>query len=272
MKLFHNTPHAPKEYWCYGALFLDTVRCCLAKSSINDQKAFEARYGSTCDISIFCFPWFCLVWYYDPTTAFPEDKTSPGFFLDIAENTGDTFSYVILPGSSFDDILTKGRIYPFVWNIVQKCAIDDDDAPIVNRSMDALSFYNSKGEELVGDNELRIINNFDDCYHDNIDVSQQNIDSLTSELDAEDTSNVQYRDSPSFGDSLLSPIPEDEVLEETVEELEEPSAPEEAPLATEEHPSKQQRTLFPSPGIPMVSEDDNIDSNEEMKQPPSPQN
>ena len=36
MKLFHNTPHAPKEYWCYGPSFLDTVRCRLSKSSIND--------------------------------------------------------------------------------------------------------------------------------------------------------------------------------------------------------------------------------------------
>ena len=59
------------------------------------------------------------------------NKMSPGFFLDITENTGDTFSYVILPGSSFDDIPTKGRIYPIVQNIVRKRDIENNDASIV---------------------------------------------------------------------------------------------------------------------------------------------
>ena len=76
---------------------------------------------------------------------------SPGFFLDIAKNTGDTFSYIILPGLSIDDIPTKGRIYPLVRNIVRKCNMEDNDAPIVRRSMEALSFYNTNGDELVGD-------------------------------------------------------------------------------------------------------------------------
>lgn len=34
----------------------------------------------------------------------PEDKTEPGFMLDIAENTGDGFAYVLLPVKSYADI------------------------------------------------------------------------------------------------------------------------------------------------------------------------
>ena len=36
MKLFHNTLYAPKEYWCYGASFLDTVCRPLSKSLIEN--------------------------------------------------------------------------------------------------------------------------------------------------------------------------------------------------------------------------------------------
>ena len=120
MKLFHNTLHAPNDYRCYSASFLDTVQHQLSKSLIDNWTAMEATYGNTCDISIFCFPWFSLVWYYNPTMAFPEDKMSLGFFLDIAENMGDTFYYVLLLGKTFNNILTKGRIYPIVWNIINK--------------------------------------------------------------------------------------------------------------------------------------------------------
>ena len=135
-----------------------------------------------------------------------------------------------------------------------------------------MSFYNSKGKELIGDDDLNIVDDFDNHQYDGISVSQRDIDSLTSEFDAEDTSNVRYRDSPSFGDSLLLPVPEDKALEEPALALEEPSAPEEAPLATEEPPLKRQRTSFPKPDLPMVSQDDDIDSDEETNQLPSQQN
>ena len=234
----------------------------------------EATYGSTSDISIFCFPWFSPVWYYNPTTDFPEDKMSPGFFLDIAENTGDTFSYVILPGQNFDNIPTKGRIYPIVWNIVRKQKIDETDALIIRRSTDALSFYNNQGKELVGADALNIANDFDYHHHDDIDDSQRDMDSLTSEFNADDTLNIRYRDPPSFSDSLLSPIPEDEVSEEQSEQLEEPHPLEDAPLVTEEPLPKQQQTLFPQskPDVPMVSQNDSADSDKEMDSPPLPQN
>ena len=39
LKLFHNTPHAPIQYWCYGLEFLDQVGCCLSKQSLGEDAA-----------------------------------------------------------------------------------------------------------------------------------------------------------------------------------------------------------------------------------------
>ena len=85
--------------------------------------------------------------------------------------------------------------------------------------MEALSSYKNQGEELIREDELNITNDFGNHLHDDIDVSQCNINLLTSDFDAEDTSNIQYWDSPSFSDSVLSPVPEDRILKETVEDL-----------------------------------------------------
>ena len=93
-----TTHHAPKEFWCFCASFLDKVRC-----NKNAHTALEATYSHTNNISKFRFPWFSSVWY---STAFPEDKMSPGFFLYIAEYTGDTFLYVILPGKDYNSANT----------------------------------------------------------------------------------------------------------------------------------------------------------------------
>ena len=60
--------------------------------------------GETPDISRFRFKWFESIWYYNPSVSFPRDKMELGFFLDVAENTGDNFSYAILPVESYSDI------------------------------------------------------------------------------------------------------------------------------------------------------------------------
>ncbi len=127
-KLMHLTPHAPKEYWCFAASFLDKVRRVLSKPSLNGKSSTEKVYGSTVDISKFRFPWFSPVWYYDPTgTAdFPNDRMKPGFFLDVADNTGDGFSYEILPCLKVEDIPTD-RVRPIVRNIVRPRELDRED-------------------------------------------------------------------------------------------------------------------------------------------------
>ena len=111
--------------------------------------------------------------------------------------------------------------------------------------MEALSFFNV-ADELVGDDELNIADNFTNRHADLSDVSNCDIVSLTSEFDAEDTSNIQYWDSPLFANSTLPSIPEDEPESlQDVEELEELSALQETSLVTEESSPKRQRTTSP---------------------------
>ena len=88
-KMMHMTPHAPVEYWCHAADFLDKVRRVLSKPKLNGISPLQQVYGSTVDISRFRFPWFSPVWYYDPngTADFPNDRMKPGFFLDIPDIT-----------------------------------------------------------------------------------------------------------------------------------------------------------------------------------------
>jgi len=105
LKLMHNTPDAPLAYWCFAAEFLDTVCRYLSKQSLDGRCGSEMINGETPDISIFRFPWFTPIWYYCPTLSFPQDKMLLGFFLGIAKNTGDSFSYVILPANNRNDIL-----------------------------------------------------------------------------------------------------------------------------------------------------------------------
>ena len=104
LKLFHNTPHAPLEYWCYAAEFLDQVGSYLSSEKLKGRSPREKILGHTPDISIFRFSWFQPVWYYSPTLSFPHDKMEPGFFLKLADNTGDSFAYEILPGKEYKDI------------------------------------------------------------------------------------------------------------------------------------------------------------------------
>ena len=45
LKLFHHTPHAPIQYWCYGLEFLDQVGCYLSKPSLNGRCSSEKVFG-----------------------------------------------------------------------------------------------------------------------------------------------------------------------------------------------------------------------------------
>ena len=79
-KLFHNTPHAPIKYWCYGASFLDKARRYLSRPSLDGRSGLEQIKGDTAGISIFRFRWFEPLWYYNLALSFPTDKMEPVFF------------------------------------------------------------------------------------------------------------------------------------------------------------------------------------------------
>ena len=104
LKLFHNTPHAQIQYWCYAAEFLDQVGAYLSSKKLNGRCPKEKLLGHTPDISIFRFSWFQPVWYYSPSLSFLQDRMEPGFFLKLEDNTGDSFAYEILPAKEYKDI------------------------------------------------------------------------------------------------------------------------------------------------------------------------
>ena len=55
LKLFHNTPHAPLKYWCFGAEYLDQIGCYLFKATLGGRCSSKKLVGQTVDISIFRF-------------------------------------------------------------------------------------------------------------------------------------------------------------------------------------------------------------------------
>lgn len=77
----------------------------------------------------------------------------PGFFLDMAENTGDNFSYVILPVEKYSAIPLDTRPVTVVCSVVRRHDIDSDHVPLCIRDTKGFKFMNQKGDELIGDTE-----------------------------------------------------------------------------------------------------------------------
>jgi len=138
LKLFHLTPWAPLEYWCYALEYLNYVRPLLAQQSLDWRAGQELLQGETPDISVLRFRWFAPIWYYNPRAGFPCDKMSPGFMLGIAPTVGDGFSYTILPGREFSDILIKHNPTTLVCSVVhlQELSSSSGKTPICQQSTD----------------------------------------------------------------------------------------------------------------------------------------
>ena len=210
-KLMHMTPHSPVEYWCFAASFLDKVRRVLSKPKLNGASAMQQVYGCTVDISRFRFPWFSPVWYFDPTGSadFPNDRMKAGFFLDIADNTGDAFSYVILPATTVNDIpLDRDR--SIVRNIVRPRSLDCGVAPLAERVGDRIMFFNANGDELFGDAELETNDeNIDDDLLEVLDLTEQDIRHAQRHDNLPDTVDIRDRTTLTVLDSPLDTIPEE---------------------------------------------------------------
>ena len=77
----------------------------------------------------------------------------PGFFLDSAENTGDGFSYEILPVKLINNIPTYRNPVTLVRNIVRLRDIESSEVPKCKRTQDGCIFTNIDGDELFGSEE-----------------------------------------------------------------------------------------------------------------------
>jgi len=264
IKLMHNTPHAPISYWCFAAQFLDKVRRFLSKESLDGRCGNEMMYGDTPDISIFRFPWFAPVWFYNPTLSFPQDRMMPGFFLDIADNTGDGFSYLVLPVKSYNDISSARNPVTLVRSVLRKRDLNSDDAPRCTRTEDGFKFTNRDGEELLGEEELAVD---DESLNSYLNVSEEDADSIMSSASISlDIVNEQNEESLSALDMGLAPIAEETeepILEEPEDEI--MAAVETADLFTTSD------TPPPSNPVPLVSqtqpEVEDVDSDDEDSDP-----
>ena len=126
LRLIHEIPHALLVYWCYASEFLDKIRRYWSKPKLDGKCASEMVLGETPDISRFRFCWSEPIWYYSPSVSFPHDKMEPGFFLDMAENTGNNFSYVILPAELYSDIPLNRRPVTLVRSVVRSWQLNPD--------------------------------------------------------------------------------------------------------------------------------------------------
>ena len=92
-------------------VFLNKTRRYLSKASLQGKYGYDTLKGESRDISIFRFRWFEPIWFYNPNLSFPRDNMEPSFSLDVADNTGDGFSCVILPVNKYTDIpITRNTV------------------------------------------------------------------------------------------------------------------------------------------------------------------
>ena len=154
--LFFHTPHAPRCYWCYALEYICYVDQHLAKRSLNWKTPGEVMFGETQDISIFRFPWFAPIWYYNPRVKCPEAKMYPGFVLGIEPFVGDGFSYIILPVEKVEHIPTQHRPKTITRSVVRARNLvhSAGDAPVISSTSEGLTFMDKHGTPLRGDTDL----------------------------------------------------------------------------------------------------------------------
>ena len=70
-----------------------------------------------------------------------------GFFLDLADNTGDGFSYNILPKTWYVDIIINVRPVISIFSVVRSRDYAPTEAPRCVKEDNGFKFYNAKGLE-----------------------------------------------------------------------------------------------------------------------------
>ena len=77
----------------------------------------------------------------------------PGFFLDIADNTGHGFSYAILPVKDIKDISLRRNPVTLVRGVVRSRNIDSNGFPSYRVTPIGLQILNRIGIKLFGSEE-----------------------------------------------------------------------------------------------------------------------
>ena len=124
--------------------------------SIKNRSGYEVIKGETSDISIFKLYWFEPIWFYNPQSYFSKDKMEPGFFLDLADNTCDTFSYVVSPVKDVSDIHLYRRPVTLVRSVARSRKIDSTDEPTCYKISDGFKVSSRHEEELYWTEEVEL--------------------------------------------------------------------------------------------------------------------
>ena len=260
IKLFHNTPTSvPISFWCYALEFIALVRGCLARKSLNWKPSEEILFGETVNISVFRFPWFSPVWYYDPGQSFPHDKMKKGFFLNVSPTVGDAFSYVILPENEFQKHIRYPRYnsVTLIRSVVRIRKVEDSWENVADDYSSTFILTNVRGDQVDADTTI----NADDIL---VSTQDEESDSI-SEYPADDTDvdNDGYLVNPL---STQLPTPSESVTDDIVLE-EAPSPPDQASVDNiildpiTPHPVHVATTTPPSSShkIPMASQTQDSD-------------
>lgn len=111
-------------------------------------------FGETADISIFRFAWYKPIWYCSPSQSFPHDNMEPGLHSDGADNTGDSFSYIIMPVQTYEEIPMR-RPVTLVYGVVRSFNYSADYAPRWLSDDVGFKVFTNKGVAQVGEDELK---------------------------------------------------------------------------------------------------------------------
>jgi hypothetical protein len=251
LKLFHMTPWAPLEYWCYAVEYLNYVRPLLAQQSLDWRPGQEVLQGETPDISVLRFRWFAPVWYYNPRVSFPCDKMSPGFMLGIAPTVGDGFSYTILPVKEYSDIPLTPHPTTVIRSVVRLRDMSSlsEEAPTCRESLDGFQFFDKNNNQLVGD---LILEEIDDCTSSPVEPLLDDVSSLApSGMPSLDPST-----DPTLGqlDAVSSPVNSSEEVEPIPSAVALPQQV--VPTTTEDLPSGADDDDAAVPHVTQSQEDD----------------
>ena len=131
---------APLVFWCYCMYFIIDCLNHSAQKELEYRTAMEKMLGHTTpDISMFRFPFWCPVWYFEPTANYPKSNFLPCRMVRIAWDHGDAFSYKIW--TTPDDDWTEG--VELIRNVVKSRLITDVE-PRADYDESSISF--SKGK------------------------------------------------------------------------------------------------------------------------------
>ena len=92
-----NVTGAPSYVWPDCVSWLVDCHNFCAHEALGYRTPYEKRHGTTPDISAYIlFHFWEKIYYHSPDNSFPESKELPGYFLGVANNVGDAFTFIIL--------------------------------------------------------------------------------------------------------------------------------------------------------------------------------